>query len=344
MSSKLRTSAGGNLAQSKDLAEKSIHAAVAAIEIYNKPDFHFREEAFALLMTNAWELLLKAKWLLDHGEKLASLYEYDRNSDGTTTPRVGRSGNPITFGLGFLAIKLYEDKNSGLEKPCLDNLEALIAVRDTSAHFLNKDLYFGRRILEIGTATLQNYIHLAREWFQADLSRYNFFLMPLSFYHGFEMVKPASVSKYPEQMQRLMDYLDSLQKGQGDEPYSDGPQHFALRLETRLARAKDGAMMSFRVTDNPKAPEITLREEDVLKTYSLTYGQLTKAMMRRYEDFLANKKYHDLRRPLESNKKLCLLRSLNPTNPKSARQRFYNPNILVEFDKHYTKRKKDSQS
>ena len=295
-------------------------------------------------MTNAWELLLKAKWLLDHGENIASLYEYDRNSDGTTTPRIGRSGNAITFGLGYLAVKLYEDKNSGLQRPCLDNIQALIAVRDTSAHFLNKDLYFGRRILEIGTATLQNYIHLAREWFQADLSRYNFFLMPLSFYHGFEVVKPASVSKYSDQMQRLMAYLDSLQKDLGDENENSGPQHFALRLETRLARAKDDAVMSFRVTDDPKAPAVALREEDVLKTYSLTYDDLTKAMKRRYEDFLSNEKYHTLRRPLENNKKLCLLRSLNPSNPKSSRQRFYNPNILAEFDKHYKKRKKESQA
>jgi hypothetical protein len=48
------------MVQSKELSEKSILAAVAAIEIYNKPDFHYREEAFALLATNAWELLLKA--------------------------------------------------------------------------------------------------------------------------------------------------------------------------------------------------------------------------------------------------------------------------------------------
>ena len=329
------------MAHSKDLSEKSIHAAVAAIEIYNKPDFHYREEAFALLITNAWELLLKAKWLLDHGEIITSLYEYDRNADGSTTPRTGRSGNPITFGLGYLAAKLCEDANSGLEKPCLDNIQALIAVRDTSAHFLNKDLYFGRRILEIGTATLQNYIHLAREWFQADLSRYNFFLMPLSFYHGFEVVKPASISKYSEQMQRLLNYLDSLQTDQPETNENAG-QHFSLRLETRLARTKEDAVMSFRVTDDPKAPEVSIREEDVLKTYSLTYNELTKTMQRRYKDFLSNEKYHSLRRPLESNKKLCLLRTLNPSNPKSSRQRFYNPNILVEFDKHYKKRKKSS--
>ena len=49
---------------STDLAQKSVQAAVAAIEVYNKPNFLYREEAFALLMTNAWELLLKGKWLL----------------------------------------------------------------------------------------------------------------------------------------------------------------------------------------------------------------------------------------------------------------------------------------
>jgi hypothetical protein len=52
-----------------------VQAAVAAIEIYNKPTFSYREEAFALLMTNAWELLFKAKWLLDRGEAIESLYE-----------------------------------------------------------------------------------------------------------------------------------------------------------------------------------------------------------------------------------------------------------------------------
>ena len=36
---------------------------MAAIEIYNNPDFLYREEAFAVLAVNGWELLLKAKCL-----------------------------------------------------------------------------------------------------------------------------------------------------------------------------------------------------------------------------------------------------------------------------------------
>ena len=45
----------------KLFVEKSVGAALSAIEIYNKPDFKYREETFAILMINAWELLLKAR-------------------------------------------------------------------------------------------------------------------------------------------------------------------------------------------------------------------------------------------------------------------------------------------
>lgn len=179
---------------SSELSEKSISAAISAIEIYNKPDFNYREEAFSLLMINAWELLLKAKWLADRDEDISTLYVI--GDDGE--PKTGRSGNPFTHSVHYIASKLSEDQDSGMEKPCFDNIQALIEVRDSSAHFINKDIYFGRRILEIGTAALRNYVHLATEWFQLDLSKYNFFLMPISFYHGFESALPPEDNLYPE--------------------------------------------------------------------------------------------------------------------------------------------------
>ena len=37
---------------------------IAAIEVYNKPDFKYRDESFAILAINAWELLIKARWLM----------------------------------------------------------------------------------------------------------------------------------------------------------------------------------------------------------------------------------------------------------------------------------------
>jgi hypothetical protein len=55
------------------LIDRSIQACLAAIEIYNKPDFRYREEAFSMLMMNAWELLLKARILKENGNASRSI-------------------------------------------------------------------------------------------------------------------------------------------------------------------------------------------------------------------------------------------------------------------------------
>jgi len=49
--------------RARAMLDKAIAAMISAIEIYNKPDFHYREETFSVLCINAWELLLKAKVL-----------------------------------------------------------------------------------------------------------------------------------------------------------------------------------------------------------------------------------------------------------------------------------------
>ena len=56
------------------ILEKSIACAVSAIEIYNKPDFKYREETFSILMINAWELVLKAKKIKDANNNIKVIY------------------------------------------------------------------------------------------------------------------------------------------------------------------------------------------------------------------------------------------------------------------------------
>lgn len=232
--------------------------------------------------------------------------------------------------------KIFEIKASGFDKPAYDNVLALIEIRNNSAHFINKDLYLGRRVLEIGTASLQNYLSLIGEWFQIDLSRYNFFLMPLSFYHGFEAITTASVSKPSDQIARLLAYLDSLES----QSTGDSEKHVALRLETKLVRTKDTAPVAFRWTNDPNAPAVTLTEEDVFRNYPWTYRELAGQLKKRYSNFMENQHFHRIRKKLEEEKKYSIIRCLNPTNPRSAKQRFFNPNIVHEFDKHYTRSKK----
>lgn len=61
--------------KSNELLDKSISAMIAAIEVYNKPDFLYRGETFSILAINSWELLLKAKYLKDNHNKMRSLYK-----------------------------------------------------------------------------------------------------------------------------------------------------------------------------------------------------------------------------------------------------------------------------
>jgi hypothetical protein len=89
---------------------------------------------------------------------------------------------------------MVANKKFALEKAA-QNLLTLIEIRDNAAHLINKDLYISRRVQEIGTS-LRNYLLLASAWFKLDLSQYNFFLMPISFFHGFEAAEPATRAEY----------------------------------------------------------------------------------------------------------------------------------------------------
>jgi len=93
------------LARSLQLLDKAKSALISAIEIYNKPDFAYREETFCILALNAWELLLKARILSSEGNNPRSIYVYERRRTRTQDwskknyIKRNRAGNPYTMGL-----------------------------------------------------------------------------------------------------------------------------------------------------------------------------------------------------------------------------------------------------
>jgi hypothetical protein len=170
------------------LLEKSVNAAISAIEIYNKPDFKYREESFSILMVNAWETLLKAKIVYDNKNNLKSIHSIDtsakkKNGEPFKRPKykVNRSGTYMTIDI-FSAIKKLK-----LETRLAENIELLVEIRDNAIHFFNESKLFEKKVLEIGTASLKSYVQCANEWFSYDLTQYNFYLMPISFFHSYEL-------------------------------------------------------------------------------------------------------------------------------------------------------------
>lgn len=308
---------------------------LAAIEIYNKPDFRYREETFAILALNAWELLLKAVVLATSGDP-RSLYVYDvrTNAQGTSTTKKylkrNRSGNPRTIGLGDAITRLDGDAKTRLPKEVKANLEALIAIRDNAVHFVAAGPMLAKEVLEIGTASVKNYIELSRRLFATDFSAYNLFLMPIGFLPG---SAKATALVTCEEEQNLLKYITALSANDGQ-----GESGFHVALTVNLAFKKSATAGAIVVSTSRDAGATTVRltEENIRETWPWDYKELSRRLRLRYSDFVVNTKYHEIRKPLEADERFARIRYLDPANPNSGKKIFFNPNILGEFDKHYT--------
>ena len=113
-------------------------------------------------------------------------------------------------------------------------------------------------------------------------------------------------------------------------------------MDVKLLRSKEKDALGVRTTSNPNAPEVRVTEVDIRDEYPWSYHQLTEKCKERYPNFKCNQEYHDLRKSLceKKNKKLCNTRYLDPGNPKGIKKQFFRPDILNEFDKHYSKKEK----
>lgn len=175
------------------LLDNSLSAAISAIEIYNKPDFKYRNETFVILIINAWELLLKAKILKDNHNNKISLYVKGSDNEYITS----RTGNYLTIEItkAMSAVKL----NSTLK----ENIEHILEIRDTAIHFYNKDT-ISYTIFALGAATLQNYQKIIKQWFSRDLTAYNFYILPLGFNYSFKNFSMIDINAEPEAIRNLL--------------------------------------------------------------------------------------------------------------------------------------------
>ena len=323
--------------RSKELIDRAVAATVSAIEIYNKPDFQYRAETFCILAINGWELFIKAKWLKQNDNKIQSLYQKEphRKKDGSKSKRSRikrtRSGNPFTHSLDYLSKKLVEQGH--LEQNALANIQALLELRDSSVHFYNSSRSFANKLQEVGAASVKNFVSLVEEWFERDLSEFNFYLMPLSFINLPKQTKAVVLNK---EEKKFLNYLAQLETEVGE---SDSKYSITINMDIKLTRSKSSDALGVRIVDstNTNAPEVRMKEEDVREQYPWDYKTLIGKCRERYVDFKTNKKFHKIKNSIYEEK-VRTIRYLDSKNPNSSKQLFFKPEILIEFDKHYTKR------
>lgn len=311
-------------ARHKVILNKSVQASVAAIEVYNKPDFKYREETFSILMINAWELLFKARILQLNNGKFNSIYVPARTvtAEGKKLkrfyPKRNRSGNPMTLDV-FSAMNKLD-----IPAPLKENMTLLVEIRDNAIHHINEFKSFEKVVLEVGTATLKSYLTLAQEWFNYDLENYNFFLMPVSFFHPYEMESFSTNSKN-RQMENFLAYVS--QKLIDNPTELQSSHNIALRLETRLERSMSAEALPVRYSkDSPIVVRQTIENKirDGLANGSLfEYRDFVEKCREKISGFKQNKIFTDKCKELKTDEKYCITQYLNPVKKSGGKKDYW---------------------
>lgn len=306
--------------------DKSHAAMVGAIEVYNKPTFAYREETFCILAINAWELLLKAKLLKEgrNDPKCIQVREPRKLKSGAKstkhmTVKKNRTGNPMTLQL-VACVTALEKCGSSINRQTSLNLDSLIDVRDNATHFIVPSALLQRNVLELACANVRNYVTLTKDWFDRDLSTSLSLMLPVAFFNGTDELGSVVITKDEKRL------IDRLQEVASSMP-ADGEYTIAVRLDVRFHRSTLDTAANVQVTRDPDAVAVRLDESQLMERFPWTYEDLLSQLKRRKPDIKFNAAFHALRKPLMANRSLVHSRLLDPTNPRSSKKDFYNPNM-----------------
>ncbi len=315
----------------QSLLIKSVHCMLSAIEIYNKPNIYYREESFAILAINSWELLTKAQLLKINSYNMGSIYakQKKRKKDGEQGKRLevklNRSGNPQTISI-IEAINRLKSKRM-LTDNIVSNIESLIEFRDSSIHFTSNKK-FQIELQELSYACVLNFIAIIKKWeIKVDLSKFNIQLLSLAFVTPNTSVKAALTSEEKNYRDFFLSCVNSQKTG-------DSEFSVAINIGVNFEKRKPD---SIPVVQGKEGISISLTEEEFKGRYPLTYNKLRNKAKTLYSDLLFDRKFLNIIKDVKKNPKLYYERRLDPQNPKSLKQLYYSEGVWSIFDQHYAR-------
>lgn len=307
---------------SRRLAEKSLNAAKSAIEIYNKPNFDYKMEAFVVLMINSWELLFKAYILKKHKNKLQSILIQDKSATKKWQapkrfyPKRNRSWNELTIDI-FSSMK----KLDFLDLNLLSQIEVLVEVRDNAIHFLNDAGDIESKLLEIATATVKNFVMCFREWF-SEID-FNDSILPI----WFQLNESFSSIGKKWNNQELLNLLTYIQNKESKSIISAHAISFVTEIQ--LKRSLHSWISVSNDRKNPNSIPLKVVDTDLIDTkYKIDYHSLKEELKKRKTGIKFDKKFHTIHATVKANKELSLQRLLDPRNPQSIKKQFYSQQAI----------------
>lgn len=308
------------------LAHKSIMAATAAVELYNKPRFEYKNESFVVLMVNAWELLLKAKLLQDNpkNQNIINIQSKKLTKSGTAPkrfyPEKNRTGNPKTIDI-FGALKKVGVKDQNLEA----QIGLLVELRDNSIHFLNGDGELNIKLFQIAAATTRSFVLKFREWFfeSADLNS----VLPISFSTLDEII-PISTEKKGA-LKNVLKHIKKVEKQK--RPLTSHAVAYTVQVQLQRTYGMSTPGMSAKIDNaNPKAISVQVTDVDLIKNkFKFDYAELCKQCKKRKPGIRLNPKFITIYKQVKQIEDLCYNRPIDPRKPKgSAGKSFFSEQAI----------------
>ena len=229
-----------------DMLDKSEEAFLMAIEIYNKPTINYRLEGFGFFICNAWELLLKAK-LLKEGK---SIYYPDKPNR--------------TIALSNCISTIFTNDKDPIRK----NLEVIINLRNTSTHFVIKEM--DSIYLPFMQANVLNYSQKLFDFFERDITeKINSSFLTLVI-NNEEISEENILSRYGDNIFSKYNKLKSETGNLINDTISD-KLAIVVDLNVRIVKDKDQAKMTFRIAKDGEEPaRIFTKVKDPNLTHSFT--------------------------------------------------------------------------
>ena len=304
--------------RSRSMAHCAESALLAAVEIYNKPTVEYREQTFAILIVNSWEVLLKARLVQLDGNRLRAIYQ--RQNDGRKYRR-NRDGEilSITIESALGAVNVPRDVRG--------NILGLVAIRNEAAHMGLLHSNTRERVLQYGTAAVQNFVMLFEQWF-GDTVRVPY-LLPLGLLGA---VNTTTRSPNQKQKQLLM-RLDQIA-----ESYSEIDSSFSVVMTVEMninPKLSGGATIG--LTNDPSAMTMRVSDDQIADYFTATFADIVELCRARYPNFKQNRRFYKVLEKVKADARCSFHRKLNPADPASQGKYLYHPGATLErFDDEFS--------
>lgn len=241
--------------------DKSEEAFLMAIEIYNKPTIKYRLEGFAFFICNAWELLLKAKMLKNGG----SIYYPDKPNR--------------TISLSNCVSHIFTNDKDPVRK----NLEIIISLRNTSTHFVIKEM--DSIYLPFMQANVLNYSQKIFDFFERDITeKINSSFMTLVINN--ESISDEEIlSRYGD---NILTRYNKVKNETEQIITENSNEKLAIQIDlnVKIVKDKDEAKTTFRIAKDGEEPVRIIKE---IKDTNLTHCYKQKRIREIVEENLKRK-------------------------------------------------------